>query len=80
MTYNTNEQMIIKSFIYGFEIVFLQFTLPIMFCLKFPKDTSAGGYSVEALYIYLVAIEWKRQLHGLDFKNSHEYTTVTCLQ
>lgn len=53
MTYNTNEQMIIKLFIYGFGIVFLHQLYPVMFCLKFPKDTSAGGYSAEALYIWL---------------------------
>lgn len=53
MTYNTNEQMIIKSFTYGFGIVFFTSAFPVMFCLKFPKDTSAGEYSVEALYIQL---------------------------
>lgn len=72
--------MIIKSFIYGFEIVFLyQLYPPNYVLLEIPQGYICRWIQCGS-FTYLVALEWKRQLHGLDFKNSHEYTTVTCLQ
>lgn len=49
-----------------------------MFYLTFPKCTSAGWYSLEAL-LCLVASEWKRQLHDLGFYKFSRVHTVACL-
>lgn len=67
--------MTMKSFIYGFEMIFLYHLYPLSYVLLeipevYIRLIQFGGFSIK-----LVILEWKRPLHE-NFKNSHEYLTV----
>lgn len=76
-THNTDYQMIIKSFIYGFEKIFLhQLYSPNYVLLEIPQVyicrlIQIGGFSVSGCFrVEENCMTW-------NFKNSCEYTTVT---